>query len=583
MGKGTDKLYITHSEWASEDAYSASAGSGVNKSKANGASFKRLPFNFCAVSLQPFTYPVCTTEGAIFDLTNILPWLKKHGTNPVNGAPLKSSELIKLHFAKNEEDEYVDPVTYKVFTDNSHIVALGNTGNVFAYDTVERLNIKAKMWRDLVSDAEFTRKDIITLQDPQNIASRDLSSFKYLQEGVSTLTPEQERERSQHVNAKAMGSSAKVLKAKEAVERARRERQDPNRNPALSQISSLAQRGSGSGPKSSSGSHTGRTVPYNAAQHTTGKAAASFTSTGLTPHTSGERALLTDEEYMLKPRRVKNKGYARIQTNLGDLNVELQTEYAPKAVWNFVQLAKKGYYRDVAFHRNIRNFMLQGGDPTGTGKGGTSIWGKNFNDEVDGPLTHDTRGVLSMANKGKNTNSSQFFITYRPTKHLDRKHTIFGHVVGGSETLSRLENSPSDSSDKPTEEITMLDVVVFVDPFEEFQKQKQEKDDLEKEKAEVQRKGGTEDEKLTWTGKRVRAEGLTTDTANDGGGGTASGVGKYLRADSSGGGGGGGGGGSRTTTGEEDEIVGDWDEDASSSRAPVKKKAKTGFGNFDNW
>ncbi|KAK5004185.1 Peptidyl-prolyl cis-trans isomerase cyp8, partial [Elasticomyces elasticus] len=166
MGKAHQ---ITHSEWASEDAYSASAGSNVGgKSKANGASFKRLPFNFCAVSLQPFEHPVCTASGAIFDLTNILPWPKKHGTNPVDGTPLKSSELIKLNFSKNDDGEYVDPVTFKVFTDNTHIVALSNTGNVFAYDTIERLNIKAKNWRDLISDEEFIRKDIITLQDPQN-------------------------------------------------------------------------------------------------------------------------------------------------------------------------------------------------------------------------------------------------------------------------------------------------------------------------------------------------------------------------------------------------------------------------------
>lgn len=349
---------ITHSEWASEDAYSASAGAGISKAKATGASFKRLPFNFCALSLQPFQHPVCTSEGTLFDLTNILPWLKKHGTNPVDGSPLKSSDLIMLHFAKNEEGEYVDPVTYKVFTDNTHIVALRNTGNVFAYDTVDRLNIKAKSWRDLVSDAEFTRADIITLQDPQNVAGRDLSSFKYLQDGVSALTPEQEQERSSGVNLNALGSSAKVLKAKEAVEKARRERADPNKNPALAANRIAAVKQNTKSQTENGNTAFKRAMPYNVAQHTTGKAAASFTSTGLTPHTSGERALLTEEEYMLKPKRVKNKGYARIQTNMGDLNIELLPEYAPKAVWNFVQLAKKGFYKDVAFHRNIRNFMV---------------------------------------------------------------------------------------------------------------------------------------------------------------------------------------------------------------------------------
>lgn len=243
-------------------------------------------------------------------------------------------------------------MTYKVFTDNTHIVALRNTGNVFTWDTIERLNIKAKNWKDLVSDEEFSRKDIITLQDPQNVAARDLNSFKYIKDGVSALTPEQEAKRAAGVNTQAMGSSAKILKAKEAVAKARAERANAAngaQNMALSAAGKKA--GSMKAPAP-------RVVPYNAAKHTTGKAAASFTSTGLTPHTGDERALLSDEEYMLKARRVKIKGYARMQTNLGDLNVELHTEYAPKAVWNFVRLAQKGYYRNMPFHRNIKNFMV---------------------------------------------------------------------------------------------------------------------------------------------------------------------------------------------------------------------------------
>ncbi|MCJ1389493.1 Peptidyl-prolyl cis-trans isomerase cyp8 [Xylographa bjoerkii] len=572
MGKGTDKLYITHSEWASEDAYSASAGSGISKSRVAGASFKRLPFNFCAVSLQPFTHPVCTADGTTFDLTNILPWLKKHGTNPVTGLPLKSSELIKLRFAKNDEGEMVDPVTFKVFTDNTYIVALKNTGNVFAYDTVERLNIKAKMWRDLVSDEEFSRKDIITLQDPQNIASRDLSSFKYIKDGVSTLSEEQEMERrdpSRNLNKEALGSAARILKAKEAVAAARSQQDatNPNHNPALSSSKALSS-GTRKGTSSPHLLQPPKKIPYNAAKHTTGKAAASFTSTGLTPYTTSERALLTDEEYMLKPRRVKTKGYARITTSLGELNVELAPEFAPRAVWNFVQLSKKGYYNGVVFHRNIRNFMIQGGDPTGTGKGGQSIWGKNFQDEFEGPNTHDARGVVSMANKGKNTNSSQFFITYRPAKHLDRKHTIFGKVVGGLDTLTRLENVEVSEGDKrPLEAVEIKDITVFVDPFEEFQKKKREKDEAEKEKEEVIRNGGTEDDKNTWTGKRIRGNGRVDVVGEEGG------VGRYLKATTSG-----------IGSGEmEDEVVGEWEQEITDE--PMKKKVKAGggFGNFDSW
>lgn len=566
MGKGTDKLYITHSEWASEDAFSASAGAGVSKSKSSGAPFKRLPFNFCAVSLQPFHTPVCTADGTIFDYENILRWLEKHGTNPVDGQPLKKADLIKLNFLKNDDGEYVDPVTYKVFTDNTHIVALKITGNVFAWDTVERLNIKAKNWMDLVSDEEFSRKDIITLQDPQNVGARDLSSFKYLREGADTLSEEQKEERASGVNAAALGNSAKVLKAKEAVAKARAERAKiGNPNKTVTVVAKNGTLQDGSSTKVSS-VQAAKSTPYNAAQYTTGKAAASFTSTGMTVHTSGERALLSDEDYMLKPRRVKVKGYARMRTSLGELNLELYPEYAPKAVWNFVQLANKGYYRDLAFHRNIRNFMIQGGDPTGTGRGGTSIWGKNFADEFDGPLTHDSRGMLSMANKGKNTNSSQFFITYRPAKHLDRKHTIFGKVVGGLETLSRIENAETDDKDRPTEDIKLEDVVIFVDPFQEFQKQRAEKEQSEKEKEEVKRQGGTDDDRTTWTGKRIRVDG-TIESVGGGGG-----VGKYLKG---------------ATTRQhhadlEDEIIEEWDEPIEEP-APKKVKASGGFGNFDNW
>lgn len=482
--------------------------------------------------------------------------------------------MIKLNFARNGDTdaqergpggaggdgkgEMVDPVTFKVFTDNTHIVAIrhGTEANVFAWETVERLNIKAKMWLDLVDDREFGRSDIITLQDPQNIESRDLSKFKFLKEGESVLSKEQEEERSKgSVNINALGRVGdKVLRAKEAVEKARREREaggDVNR------AKSVVKQGSAA-PMAKPSLLQEKKMAYNAAQYTTGRAAASFTSTGLTPETSGERAILTDEEYMLKPKRVKIKGYARIETNMGSLTIELQTETAPRAVWNFVKLAKKGYYNGVSFHRNIKNFMIQGGDPTGSGKGGSSIWGKNFSDEFDGPLTHDSRGVMSMANKGKNTNSSQFFITYKEAQHLDRKHTIFGRVVGGMDVLSKLERVEVDEKSRPVKDIAMENVVIFVDPFEEFQKQKDEKDIQEREKAEIVRRGGTEDDKTTWTGKRIRGDGTVVQSEGSGG------VGKYLKT-----------GGTNDTAGFMD-VEGD--------DAPVKKKIKAGgFGNFDAW
>ncbi|KAK4193616.1 hypothetical protein QBC35DRAFT_479728 [Podospora australis] len=605
MGKGTDKLYITHSEWSSADAYGASVGSnaGARAQRSGGlhASFKRLPFNFCAASLQPFKNPVCTADGTIFDVEVISAWLDKKGTNPVDGKSLAAKDLIKLNFARNADTsersdrdgiptdgkgDFIDPVTFKVFTDNTHIVAIrhGTYANVFAWETVERMNIKPKMWRDLVDDVEFGRKDIITLQDPQNAASRDLSQFKHLKDGeevpatTSSTSPD---ETASGINISALGRIGdKVLRAKEAVSRAREARQSSDIN-RLS--TSLAKPSSSSStpttPRGPSLIQEKKLAP-NSAVYTTGRAAASFTSTGLTPETSGERALLSEEEYLLKPKRIKNKGYALLTTSLGPLTLELHTDLAPRAVWNFLRLSQKGYYQNVAFHRNIKNFMIQGGDPTGTGRGGTSIWGKNFQDELEGPLTHDSRGVLSMANKGKNTNSSQFFITYRPAKHLDKKHTIFGRVMleqdpDSKVTLQKMEESPvtADGQNRPVEEIIIKDVKVLIDPFEEFLKEKSQKEREEEQKKEIERQGGTEDDKTTWTGKRIRG------TGTDEKGSSAGGVGKYLKsalANST----------SASASASADEgrekEVGSWEEPVE----PVRKKAKMsggGFGNFDGW
>lgn len=136
-------------------------------------------------------------------------------------------------------------------------------------------------------------------------------------------------------------------------------------------------------------------------------------------------------------------------TNFGDITFELFPEFAPKAVENFIGLSKNGYYDGVIFHRVIRDFMIQGGDPTGTGMGGKSIWNKNFEDEFTFSLTHK-RGMLSMANAGRNTNGSQFFIvTMDDASFLDRKHTIFGHVIAGMETVDDIERLPTNHNDRP--------------------------------------------------------------------------------------------------------------------------------------
>ena len=127
---------------------------------------------------------------------------------------------------------------------------------------------------------------------------------------------------------------------------------------------------------------------------------------------------------------------ATIESDQGEIVVELYPEHAPLTVNNFVFLAREGFYDGVTFHRVIKNFMIQGGDPTGTGRGGP---GYRFQDETrDNPLRHE-KGVVSMANAGPNTNGSQFFITHAPQPHLDGRHTVFGRVTSGSEVVDAVE------------------------------------------------------------------------------------------------------------------------------------------------
>ena len=177
---------------------------------------------------------------------------------------------------------------------------------------------------------------------------------------------------------------------------------------------------------------------------------------------------------------------AVIKTNRGDITVQLFPELAPKTVKNFIELAKKGYYDGVIFHRVIPDFMIQGGDPTGTGMGGESIYGESFEDEFSREL-FNLRGALSMANSGPNTNGSQFFIVNNEnvpanmldqlegagfpaeiieaykgggTPWLDFRHTVFGHVIDGMTTVDEIANVQRGPQDRPVRDVVIEKVEV---------------------------------------------------------------------------------------------------------------------------
>ena len=148
---------------------------------------------------------------------------------------------------------------------------------------------------------------------------------------------------------------------------------------------------------------------------------------------------------------------AKVQTNHGTFSIELFEERAPRTTKNFIDLADKGFYDGVVFHRVIAGFMIQGGDPTGSGRGGP---GYTIPDEFHPELKHTGEGILSMANAGPNTGGSQFFITLDATSWLDGKHAVFGKVVEGMDVVRAIGSSPTGPGDRPLKEVVMESVSI---------------------------------------------------------------------------------------------------------------------------
>ncbi|KAJ1645878.1 cyclophilin peptidyl-prolyl cis-trans isomerase Cyp8 [Coemansia asiatica] len=483
MGRSNDKPFIAQEEW------SKSHGLGSQEKKETA---DVLPFDCCALSLKPFNNPMCASDGYVFDRDNIAKFISENHKHPFSGEQLSMDNLVALHYHKNTNGDYIDPVSFRQFSRFTKIVANKRSGHVYLWASIEEFNVKPKTWVDLVTGDPFGPEDIIVLQDPD----------------------------AQKKSTKKVAIEKTANTAKSATE------YDLQKLPR-STISSH----SAAKEKSSK-------RPYNAAAFSKGLAAASFTSTAMEPVTKNELELVDEQEYMFD--KIKEKGYARISTNLGDLNLELHCDKAPRTCFNFINLASSGYYKGVKFHRSIKNFMIQGGDPTGTGKGGESCWGRNFQDEISKKLKHSARGVLSMANHGPGTNGSQFFILYRPTAHLDGKHTVFGRVVGGLSVLGNMEAVSTDDSDRPTSDIIINDVSVLVDPYAEFSSRVKRKLEHKRREHELatgkRRRTAAEEEQeeretTTWLGAKVvnKANKGSSADPEHGAQQRTTGVGRYMK------------------------------------------------------
>ena len=341
MGKKqhqSDKLYLSASEW--KNFYGGKKTDISSSDNKDAHDFKRLPFDCCALSFQPFHHPYGTLDGHVFDLENIAPFIKKYGKNPISGMPLDAKTLVKLNFEKNSKEQFHCPITFKIFNENTHIVFIAKTGNVFSYDAVEQLNIKANFFKDLMTDVAFAKKDIITIQDPSNLSKFNMNEFFYLKENLKWEKDDTIERQNPDFYLKSINTEAKST-----LDELRKTYVAPSTS------------------QSSTNYKVNRTAAkadtVNAATYSTGRVAASFTSTVMDIVTHQEPAII-DENEIRWSRLLKTgkKGYVCLVTNLGRLNIELFCDQVPRVCENFLKHCANKYYKDTLFHRSVKNFMV---------------------------------------------------------------------------------------------------------------------------------------------------------------------------------------------------------------------------------
>lgn len=478
-----DKLHQTVTELTSHHV-------GANRELELSVLHRRLKFDSCCLSLDTVTTKpmgLCDQSGYcyVFECDNVVKFLEKFRVHPVSGHKVTTKDLFELKFHKNKEGQYHCPVICKLFNQHTKIVANRKTGHVYSFEAVQQLNLKPNFLRDLLTDEPFeTIDDIVTIQDPSQADLKwNVSEFHYVKNKLKIDDDTSDSNIRDLDKSSILKSTLEEYqkKAGEIGETYKRIVGGPVRDNADEELNKI-----------------------NSAIYSDGALSSSITSTVM-PVVNQQRAARLNEEQILYPR-IKKKGYAQLMTNFGPINLELFCDRTPKTCHNFLILITRGYYDDTPFHRLIKNFILQGGDPTGSGSGGQSAWGEPFQDECHGDLKHEGRGVLAMANSGPNTNKSQFYITLRGVwDHLDGKHTVFGRVVGGLETLDRIESEiETDRNDRPKKELKIVRAFKYVDPFEDVQKALAEECRAEAE-ARSKRLGATNDQAKAGAKKKFRS------------------------------------------------------------------------------
>mmetsp|Transcript_41476 Transcript_41476/g.99378 ORF Transcript_41476/g.99378 Transcript_41476/m.99378 type:complete len:611 (+) Transcript_41476:104-1936(+) len=559
-----EKQYLSAREQRTQGQSRANTG-GLTGSV--GTVQKRLPFDCCALTLVPFTTPVCTTTShVIFDNAALMEFVLKHKRDPVTGDEMglgnsgsnassssskksKQPQIIRLNMDRDTEGRWQCPVLTKPFSNQTKIVAVidrnkdGSSSSleayVYSYEAYRELNEKNKNWVDLTTGKKFSpKKDVIILNDPNDDSlqqRRDIQGFWHIQN--SRLLENKNSAAAARgggnytvggTNTKTTSVSGNVrhsVTATRIMEKIEKERQEKKR-----QFEDTV--GTSIHPTVSNTTKKGRKIlaqDVTGVSLTSGRTASSLTSTATDVSYDNPLREATTEEilkskFQIMKSRKDEKGYVRLRTNMGDILVELHCDIVPRTCYNFLGLCRDNKYDEASFHRLIPSFMIQ----CKSTKTEESFFGgpNGFEDEFDDRLRHDKPGILSMANSGKDTNKNQFFITFKPCPHLDRKHSVFGEIVddakdaSGAGTLQRMQSTGSDQKDRPTKPIIILSTEILSDPAQEADEIQENKLEELAEAREQQRKKST---RKVVSGTKPQSG---SQSSNDGS--SSSRIGKYL-------------------------------------------------------
>ncbi len=615
-----------------EKQYQSSVEHRLNSQMRSGRSSgsnnpRPLPFDCCALTLTPFTNPVCCiiqsddkskgsnevdllnkkkiNYGIIFENSEITPYLLKHKTNPLTGKPMSSQNLITLSIDSTEDGNkqtWQCPIMNKPFLNHTKIVAVrikgSNRANVYSYEAFQTLNLKNKNYIDLIDGTKFhPTKDAIILNDVNDgalVKLRDINNFVHL----NTLRENHQQQqrnggkdgKSGSNNVNLSVSAKRIMDKLQSKQQKQKEEEEKNKKRKQQEQSGNENDEEGDYKKMKIlTSDLGIT-------YTKGKTSGSFTSTALSSaslSSTNDIREATEEEILSSlfatMKKRKQKAFVRMYTNLGNMDIELQADIAPRTCMNFIGLVEKKWYDGTFFHRLIRNFMVQGGGSSTSSKGGKkkkrktsdgqadedeqSIWGGAFQDEFDQRLKHIGPGVVSMANAGKDSNKCQFFITFKSAPHLDNKHSVFGKVVKGLDVLKLIEDVPCDkTNDRPLEDLYIEKIVLFGDnpvaDAEAIEKKKILKRMQERERTSLERKESA----LGKSKGKVNSTFATKQSSSNNKEVLVPRVGQYLKK-------------LKKTKTEDDQKKDNSDSNSfptPPSRLPPAPK-KTTFGDFSGW